>query len=218
MAVICPTIMPTTDSIEVFREMMTRLGTLAPRLQIDLMDGQFAPHRNTDPSDVWWPEGKKADIHLMYLYPEEAVRILLTKHPHMIIIQAEAHGDLPEVMRLIQEGGVKAGVAILRTTAVEDARELIEIADHVLLFGGELGGDGIAELAALDKVPQVREIHTNLSDDEDARIEIGWDGGANEGNVLLLAGSGIDVINVGGALRNASDPAHVYRKIVSLVG
>ncbi len=210
--------MPTNSSPEAFTATMQRLGVLAPRLQIDLMDGQFAPHHNTIPDHVWWPEGKKADIHLMYLHPEEAVRELLLKHPHMIIIHAEAHGDLPEIMREIQEAGVGAGVALLRTTNVEDARELIEIADHVLLFGGELGGDGIAELGALDKVPQIRRIQDNLSDDEDARIEISWDGGANEGNVLLLAGSGIDVINVGGAIRNAEDPASAYRKLVSLAG
>lgn len=198
--------------------MMQRLGVLAPRLQIDLMDGVFAPHHNTIPDHVWWPEGKRADIHLMYLHPEEAVRELIMKRPNMIIIHAEAHGNLLEVMREIQEAGVKAGIALLRTTNVEDARELIEIADHVLLFGGELGGDGVAELGALDKVARIREIHDNISDDEDARIEIGWDGGANEGNVLLLAGSGIDVINVGGALRNAEEPAYVYRKLVSLAG
>jgi ribulose-phosphate 3-epimerase len=218
MAIICPTIMPTSDSPEAFTSMMQRLGVLAPRLQIDLMDGQFAPHHNTIPDHVWWPEGKKADIHLMYVHPEEAVRELLLKHPNMIIIHAEAHGDLPEIMREIQEAGVKAGIALLRTTNVEDARDLIEIADHVLLFGGELGGDGVAELGALDKVAQIRALRDNISDDEDARIEIGWDGGANEDNVLLLAGSGIDVVNVGGALRNATDPVHVYRKLVGLAG
>lgn len=218
MAIICPTLMPTSDDPGIFDEMMARLGPLSRRLQVDLMDGQFAPHHNTNPEHVWWPEGKLVDIHLMYLYPEEAVRELVKKRPHMIIIHAEAQGNLAEVMRLIQEAGVKAGVALLRTTSVQDARELIEIADHVLLFGGELGGDGVAELAALDKVASVRTVHANLSDDEDAQIEIGWDGGANEGNVVLIAAGGIDVINVGGALRNANDPLYVYRKLVSLAG
>jgi len=217
MAIICPTIMPTSDSPEAFTEMMQRLGVLALRLQIDLMDGQFAPHHNTIPDHVWWPEGKKADIHLMYLHPEEAVRELLLKRPNMIIIHAEAHGDLPGIMQEIQEAGVKAGVALLRTTNVEDARELIEIADHVLVFGGELGGDGVAELAALDKVSQIRAMRDDIFDQEVAHIEIGWDGGANKGNVVLLAGSGIDVINVGGALRHADDPADMYHELVSLV-
>jgi ribulose-phosphate 3-epimerase len=179
-------------------------------MQIDLMDGRFAPHHNTPPEDIWWPEGKLADIHLMYLHPREAVQNLLTKRPNMIIVHAEAHSDMIEVMRQIQEAGIKAGVALLRTTSVDDARDLIEIADHVLLFGGELGGDGIAELASLDKVPRIREIRPD--------IEIGWDGGANKGNVVLLAGSGIDIINVGGALRKADDPARVFDELVSLVG
>lgn len=218
MPVICPAIMPTSDDPVAFREMMERLGPISPRCQIDLMDGQFAPHHNTEPADIWWPEGKEVDIHLMYLYPAEAVQTLLTKRPSLIIIHAEAHGDLPEVMRQIQEAGVKAGVALLRTTSVEDARELIEIADHVLLFGGELGGDGEAELAALDKVAAVRAIHDDLSDDEDARIELGWDGGANASNVVLIAGAGIDVINVGGALRNTDNPEYVYHQLTSLLG
>ena len=218
MAIICPTIMPTSDSPEVFSAMMQRLGGLSGRLQIDLMDGVFAPHHNTIPDHVWWPEGKLADIHLMYLHPEEAVRELIMKRPHMIIIHAEAHGNLPGVMREIQEAGIKAGVAILRTTNVRDAQDLIAIADHVLLFAGELGGDGVAELGVLDKVAQVRALYYDTSDDVDAHIEIGWDGGANEDNVLLLAGSGIDVINVGGALRNADNPVDTYRKLVSLTG
>lgn len=217
MAIICPAIMPTSDSQEVFDTMMKRLGKVSPRLQIDLMDGHFAPNRNTDPDKIWWPEGIKADIHLMYLYPQEVLSTLIAKRPHMIIVHAETHGNLPEVMRQIQEAGIKAGVALLRATPVEDARELIEIADHVLLFGGELGSSGQAELAALDKVTRVREIHSDLVD-IDSGIEIGWDGGANESNVLLLTGSGIDVINVGGALRNAEDPEHVYQKLLSLAG
>lgn len=208
--------MPTNDDPHLFRAGMERLGGLASRLQIDLMDGDFAPHRNTDPGSIWWPEGVKADIHLMYLYPEEAVHTLLALHPHMIILHAESHGNLPALMQLIQEAGVKAGVALLRTTPVSDAAHLIQSADHVLLFGGELGGDGVAELAALDKVSQVRELFVNTSDDENAHIEIGWDGGANTGNIALIVGSGIDVVNVGGALRNASDPAEVYTQLTRL--
>lgn len=209
MAIICPTIMPLTGEADEFDQMMNLMGPLASRLQIDLMDGQFAPNHNTDPQHVWWPEEKLVDIHLMYSYPEEALRVLLAKQPNIVIIHAEAKGDLPEMMRLTQEAGVKAGVAILRSTPVEDAKELIAIADHVLLFGGELGGDGQAELAALDKVPEVREIRPD--------IEIGWDGGANENNVSVLVQSGIDVINVGGALRKSEDPAETYSRLTALV-
>lgn len=209
MSAICPTVMPLSDDAADFKSMMERLGALAPRIQVDLMDGQFAPHHNTEPSDLSWPEDKKVDVHLMYLYPSEAVLALISLRPNTIIVHAEAAGDVLEVMRQIQEAGIKAGVALLRTTPVDDARDLIRIADHVLLFGGELGSDGVAELAALDKVPEVRAIKPE--------VEIGWDGGANETNVAFIAGGGIDVINVGGALRRADNPAAVYRHLQELV-
>lgn len=217
MTVVCPTIMPTSDDAHVFRNIMERLGGLGPRIQIDLMDGQFAPHRNTEPSNLWWPDGVKADIHLMYLHPEEALGDLLQLQPHLIILHAEAEGDLTERIRQIQSAGVKAGVALLRASLVEDYKELIRLADHVLLFGGELGGDGAAELSALDKVAEVRALFSNLSDDEDASVEIGWDGGANQDNIRRIADAGIDVINVGGALRKAEDPSRVYQELCQLL-
>lgn len=217
MAIVCPTIMPTSDDPHVFRNMMERLGSLSSRIQIDLMDGQFAPHRNTSPSALWWPEDKKVDIHLMYLRPEEVLDSLLQLRPHMVILHAEAEGDLPGFIGQIQSAGVKAGVALLRASAVRDHKDVICLANHVLLFGGELGGDGVAELSALDKVAEVRALFNNMSDDEDAAVEIGWDGGANRDNIRHIAEAGIDVINVGGALRNAEDPAAVYAELCQLL-
>lgn len=208
MVEVCPAIMPKTDDPDDFREMMVRLGSIAPRLQVDLMDGEFAPNRNTSPDEVWWTEGKIVDIHLMYLYPEEAVRVLLTKHPHMIILHAESQGDLQGLMNEIKEAGVSTGIAMLRTTPVEDAHELIEMADHVLLFGGELGNNGVAELSSLDKIPSIRQIHPG--------VEVGWDGGANESNMALICGAGVDIVNVGGALRDAEDPQYTYERLLTL--
>lgn len=210
--------MPTSDDPHVFRNMMERLGSLGPRIQIDLMDGRFAPHRNTDPNSLWWPEGVKADIHLMYLRPEEVIDSLLQLQPHLVILHAEAEGDLAGQIRQIQSAAVKAGVALLRASLVEDHKELIRLADHVLLFGGELGGDGTAELSALDKVAEVRAVFNNISDDEDASVEIGWDGGANQDNIRRIADAGIDVINVGGALRKAENPAKAYEELCQLLG
>ncbi len=209
MSRICPTVMPSSDDPHDFRNMMDRIGSLSNRIQIDLMDGDFAPHRNIEPSKIWWPEGKKADIHLMYRYPAEQIDAISGLRPNMIILHAEADGDLFELMGRIKEAGILAGIGLLKPTTVSSVRHLIEQADHVLLFAGELGSDGTAELSVLDKVPQIREIN--------AMVEIGWDGGANELTVTQLANSGIDVINVGGALRHADKPVDVYNHLVSLI-
>lgn len=208
MSSICPAVMPTTDDPHVFRSIMERVGAFANRVQIDLMDGDFAPHHNIAPDAIWWPEGKIADVHLMYRYPETVIDALIGLHPSLIIIHAEASGDLVGVMRRIQEADIKAGVAFLRTTNIYDYRDLIEQADHVMLFGGELGGDGHGELASLEHVSAVRDIAPY--------VELGWDGGANESNVERIRDASVDVIVVGAALRYASSPEEEFKKLSAL--
>ena len=55
----------------------------------------------------------------------------------------------------------------------------------------------------LEKIRLIKAINSN--------VEIGWDGGANLSNIFSLSQGGVDVINVGGAIANATDPAEVYK-------
>ena len=205
MATICPTVLAANPHL--YREQIERLQPFAERVQIDLMDGEFAPTASIKPIQVWWPEGWIVDIHLMFQRPLEHLETLISLHPHMIILHAEADGDLLAMLRHIQKLGFKAGVALLKETPVSVARELIEIADHVLLFSGELGKfGGTADMAVLAKVEEVRAIHPG--------IEIGWDGGVSLDNVRQLRDGGIEVLNVGGAIAKADNPAEVYATLV----
>lgn len=208
MAVIVPTVMSTTDNPHAFRDIMERVTSYAKRIHIDLMDGDFAPHRNIASNMIWWPEGVQADVHLMYRRPMDVIDDTVAALPSMIIIHAEAEGDLIEVMRRIKETGVRAGVSFLRTTDISDYRNLVEQADHVMLFGGELGGDGHGELAALEKIGDIRSINPT--------VEIGWDGGANSSNIYMIVDHGVSVINVGAALRGTEDPVSEYDRLVRL--
>jgi ribulose-phosphate 3-epimerase len=84
---------------------------------------------------------------------------------------------------------------------------MIKAADHILIFSGDLGHyGGTASLMQLEKIRLVKAINPNA--------EIGWDGGANIDNAFTLAQGGVDVLNVGGAIGNAEDPASVYATLV----
>lgn len=208
MSVICPTVTPTTADPHVYREQIERVARLSDRVQIDLMDGDFAPNKNTNPIQVWWPENVHPDIHLMYRRPVEQIETLVSLRPAMVIIHAEAEGDLAGMIKHLQKLGIKAGVALLKKTQPNEAAELIAIADHVLIFSGELGFfGGQVDLAMLEKVASIKAINPT--------IEIGWDGGANESNVASLAQGGIDVINVGGAIQRATNPQTAYDTLVA---
>lgn len=208
MSVICPTVLA-AESHE-YREQINKIQGFAERIQIDLMDGVFAPSLSISPIQAWWPDGIVADIHMMFLRPLEHVETLVSLRPNLVIIHAEAEGNLLGLMQHFKQCGIKAGVALLKETSVETAKLLIAEADHVLLFSGDLGSfGGTASLDVLDKVAQVREIHPG--------VEIGWDGGANQSNIVQLVSGGIDVINVGSAIQQAADPKAAYDTLNAVI-
>lgn len=210
MAIICPTVTPTTTDPHEYREQLERVIDISSRLQLDFMDGDFASPRILGIAQAWWPEGKTIDVHLMYRRPLEYIETLVSLHPSLVIVHAEAEGDLAGMMTHLQGLGIRAGVALLQDTSVESVKNLIEIADHVLIFAGSLGTfGGHADLTQLDKVAEIRAIKPG--------IEIGWDGGANETNVAQLAEGGIDVINAGSAIQRAENPIEAYQYLQSLI-
>ena len=208
-AVICPSVTPASSDPHVFREQIERVG-FASRIQIDLMDGDFAPHKNTNPIQLWWPDNVEADIHLMYRLPIEQLQTLISLSPHLILLHAESEGDIAGAISHIKRFGLKAGVALLADTMIEQVYGCIEVADHVMLFSGKLGEfGGTTDLGLLEKVPQIRAIRPD--------VEIGWDGGANSDNVCALAEGGVDVITVGGAIQRAPDPHAMYNLLMQRV-
>lgn len=207
-SIICPTVL--AENAHTYREQIERIQPFATRVQIDLMDGEFAPSKSIMPVQVWWPENWQVDIHLMFQRPLEHLETLISHHPHMVIIHAEAEGDLVGMMRHLQKLDIKAGVALLKDTSPDEVAELVKIADHVLLFSGDLGYfGGTANMSVLDKVPEVKGINP--------QAEIGWDGGANGDNVAALVAGGVNVINVGGAIQKASNPQRAYDTIRSKI-
>jgi ribulose-phosphate 3-epimerase len=84
---------------------------------------------------------------------------------------------------------------------------LIKEADHVMIFSGDLGKfGGTASLMQIEKVRLIKRIKPN--------VEIGWDGGVKAENAYTLSQGGVDVLNVGGAISQAANPAEEYNRLV----
>jgi len=202
MPIICPAILA-ADSQQ-YREQMERVGHFAERIQIDLTDGIFAKNPTVRPEDAWWPVGIKADFHLMYKNPHQAVETILEHQPNMIIVHSEANGNFDAFAQLCRQHGVKVGVAVLARTSIDSIVSALDSIDHVLIFSGELGNfGGHANLDLLKKIDFIKDRHSD--------IEIGWDGGINDQNIAHLAAGGVDVFNVGGFIQNSADPEHAYK-------
>lgn len=203
-SVIVPAIL--AENARQYKEQVDRITGFAERVHIDLTDGEFAPTVTVGIPELWAPEGWTIDIHAMVNKLDEYVPKLITLRPHLIIIHAEAEGDVLGALKEIKRSGIMAGVALLRPTVPQTVEELIKEAEHVLIFSGELGKfGGTASLMQLEKIRLVKMINPN--------IEIGWDGGVMVDNAYSLVQGGVNVLNVGGTIQKATDPPAMFAKL-----
>lgn len=204
MSVLAPAIL--ADNPTSYKEQVDRVTGFAERVHIDLTDGEFAPTFTIGIGDLWAPEGWTVDIHVMAHNLDEYVPKLAALRPNMIVVHAEARGDVLAAISQIKQAGVKAGLALLRPTVPATVAPMIKQADHVLIFSGELGRfGGTASLMQLEKIRLIKAINSS--------VEIGWDGGVMVDNAYSLVQGGVDVLNVGGAIQKAGDPQAVFAKL-----
>jgi ribulose-phosphate 3-epimerase len=205
MSIIAPCI--TVETEEQFKTAVERYKSFAQRVQVDISDGEFAPVFLVNPEKVWWPREWIVDIHAMVAHPMDYVDKLIELKPHLIIFHVETDVYLAPVIEKIKKYGIKAGVALLKPTVPETVADVIRMADHVLVFSGDLGHyGGTASFMQLEKVRLIKVINPN--------VEIGWDGGVSIDNAFTLTQGGVDVLNTGGSLANAEDPSSVYATMI----
>ena len=204
------TIVPSilTDNKQEYRRQVERINIFTRRVQIDVTDGKFAPTETLDITNVWWPQNWDADLHLMATNPSEHLDTILKLNPSLCIFHAEASEDLMPSFQVLQEAGIKIGVALMPSTFPGNVKHYIDAVDHVLIFAGQIGVQGSpADLMQMEKIPLVRNMKPE--------VEIGWDGGANMTNIRALAHADLDVINVGSAIARAENPGAAFEELVA---
>ncbi|HBO64804.1 TPA: hypothetical protein DD425_02500 [Candidatus Saccharibacteria bacterium] len=205
MSMIVPTIMP--ETLDALRATLQAYQPFARRIHIDISDGEFAPVFLLSESQLYWPEGWEVDIHAMVARPSEHLPQLIQLKPSMIILHAEAQENILPHIRTIKEAGIRAGVALLKTTVPSSVEAAIREADHVMIFSGDLGHNGgTASMMQLEKVRLIKKVKQD--------VEIGWDGGVNIENAYTLTQGGVDILNTGGAIAQAESPANAYQALV----
>ncbi len=208
MTVICPAILQ--DTPEKYKADLDKVTGFAKRIQIDIADGIFTPNNTINLIQVYWPADVQADLHLMLKEPLKELETVISLNPSLVIIHAEADGDLVSFFMHINQVGIRTGLAFLPQTTVASQKSLIEQVDHVLIFGGTLGSyGGKLDRSCLVKAKEAKAIKPDL--------ELGWDGGINEQNAIDVSNAGFDVLNTGGYLQKADDPQVAYAKLEAVV-
>lgn len=205
MATIAPCI--TAETPEAFLAAVQKYSSFATRVHIDLSDGEFAPTFLVSEDQISWPGQWLVDIHAMIKRPSEHLPRLIAMRPNLIIIHAEIDEDVITIIQQIKQAGLRAGLALLKSTVPSTVAEAIREADHVMIFSGDLGRyGGTASLMQVEKIRLVRAINS--------RVEIGWDGGVNVDNAYTIRQAGVDVLNAGSAIADSEDPVATYQTLI----
>lgn len=205
MSQIVPTVM--VETIDQLRESTARLQTFARRVHIDISDGEFAPTFLLNEQQLFWPQGWEVDVHAMVARPSEHIAQLIQLKPSLVIFHSETQEDLVPHFAALKQAGIKAGVALLKTTVPATIQPVIQAADHVMIFSGDLGKfGGTASMMQLEKIRLIKKIKPD--------VEIGWDGGVKIDNAYSISKGGVDVLNVGGEIANSPTPAETYNELV----
>ena len=201
MSIIAPSI--TVETEDQYRTAIEKFKPFAQRVHIDISDGEFAPVALFSVENLWWPREWIVDIHAMVSHPADYIDRIIALGPHLITVHVETGIDVVPLLEKIKKAGIKAGVALLKPSVPSTVSDAIGAADHVLVFSGDLGHyGGTASLMQLEKVRLIKAINP--------KVEIGWDGGVSIDNAFTLTQGGVNVLNTGGALSKAADPATVY--------
>lgn len=186
-------------------------------IHVDVMDGHFVPNLTFGPNVV--EAAKKytdlpLDVHLMVEEPETMIDSFIEAGATGLSVHAEATKNIHQVMQLIKNQKVAAGVVLNPGTPASFVEPVLAIADMVLVmtvnpgFGGQVF---IAEmLEKIEKLAAYRR-ENNL----DFLIQV--DGGINEETIERCHEAGADVFVAGSNIFGAASPADQIQKLKILV-
>lgn len=185
-----------TQDIEEVQEYLAAAQGVVDRVQIDIIDGEFAHNETIDPSalnDIF--TDLRLDFHLMVKEPEGWIEKCVNAMADRIYGQIEEMNSQAEFVRRVQEAQVSVGLALDLSTPVAslDPTVLPDV-DSVLLMSVPAGFEGQDfdedVYGKLKKLNEKRE-------EESLAFKICIDGGITEKHVKKLEEFGAHEIVIG---------------------
>lgn len=174
-------------------------------LHIDVMDGHFVPNIS-----IGIPVVKSIrpvtnmilDVHLMISEPEKYIEQFANAGADIITFHYEAAmNKSEEIIHKIHCLGKKAGISIKPKTQPDEIRNLIKLADLVLVMTVEpgFGGQKFMEDCA-NKLPYIKELQTDTQ-----YLQV--DGGINDKTGKICTQLGANSLVAGSYIFNSNNPA-----------
>jgi ribulose-phosphate 3-epimerase len=161
------------------------------------MDGRFVPNITIGQPIVEAIRSATRmtlETHLMIVEPERYVEDFHRAGTDVIIVHQEVSPNLYRTMQLIREAGMRAGVAVNPGTPWESVREVLYLADVVLVMTVNPGFGGQRFISEM--LPKIRSVRDEL-DRRDLPAELEVDGGVDRETISQVVEAGARVAVAG---------------------
>ncbi|NTV30529.1 hypothetical protein HGA91_00925 [candidate division WWE3 bacterium] len=210
-----PKIIPAilVQTVEEFIAQFRQVEQETDTVQLDYIDGRFAPIRTCCDADLLgeFEIAPQLEIQLMVENPLIYVDEWIQAGAKRLIGHIEHMPDQDDFVNQIVTSGVEAGLALNIETPLDMLKpELIEHLDVVLLMAHEIGIQGAQfNLAVLDKIRTLRNSYPHLN------IEV--DGGLNEESIISARNAGANFFAVGSGIFAQAHPAQALRHLQEVI-
>jgi ribose 5-phosphate isomerase B len=197
------------------------LKGIAREIQIDIVDGVFAPFvswpfTEQDPKQSMlalktFSQDFRVEVDCMCVKPEGYLDIFAETNVSRVIIHAGSTLEYTKCIAHARAHGYKIGLAVLNTTDTSLFDTYSTHFDFVQVMGIETIG---VQGQPFDErtLETVRALRTKYPE-----LEIAVDGAVNESTIMRLKNAGANRFAPGSAISKAPDPALAYQRLSKLV-
>ena len=185
----------------------------ADYIHIDIMDGHYVPNITFGPNIVKSLRkvtSKILDVHLMIKPVKKYINEFVEAGSDIITFHPEADDNPEEIIKMIINAEIKAGIAIHPEVNIADIDHLLSKVQQIIVMTVTHGFGGQKFMhEQVQKIKDLDEIRKN----NNYNYEIAVDGGVNNENAKICKDNGADVLAVGSYL--LSQNQNNYNEIIN---
>ena len=185
----------------------------ADYIHIDIMDGHYVPNITFGPNIVKSLRkvtSKILDVHLMIKPVKQYINNFVEAGSNIITFHPEADDNPEEIIKMISDAEIKAGIAINPDVNIADIDHLFSKVQQIIVMTVTPGFGG--QKFMHDQVQKIKDLD-EIRKNNNYNYEIAVDGGVNNENAKICKDNGANVLAVGSYL--LSQNQNNYNKIIN---
>ena len=185
----------------------------ADYIHIDIMDGHYVPNITFGPNlvkSLRKVTSKILDVHLMIKPVKKYINEFVEAGSDIITFHPEADDNPEQIIKMISDAEIKAGIAIHPNVNIADFDHLLSKVQQIIVMTVKPGFGG--QKFMHDQVQKIKDLD-EIRKNNNYNYDIAVDGGVNNENAKICKDNGADVLAVGSYL--LSQNQNKYNEIIN---